>query len=263
MNKTTEALNLKEVNRRIDWLVNNMPFAPPRWATNALAELIEQKKALAEPVKQEPVKMMNSVGNTEAYLPGQQTSGFDIPLYAAPVDAKAIREALANARAEALAEPVSPADIKLPVDVTIGCGTIKAGCSLQTLLKRIEVINKTWVPKIQSALQHKRGCNYERIDQDQSECTCGVTEIREVLADHSGDANEMVAEPVKQEPVADKVLRLLEPFMPVDAKVIRAEALEEAAKVCDEEAKAWARLNAQDEEGFGAIQCAAAIRGLK
>ena len=52
----------------------------------------------SEPVKQEPVKMMNSVGNTEAYLPGQQTSGFDIPLYAAPVDAKAIRaEALEEA----------------------------------------------------------------------------------------------------------------------------------------------------------------------
>ena len=38
---------------------------------------------------------------------------------------------------------------------------------------------------------------------------------------------------------------------------------EACAKVCDEEAKSWARLNAQDEEGFGAIQCAAAIRGLK
>ena len=43
----------------------------------------------------------------------------------------------------------------------------------------------------------------------------------------------------------------------------REKALEEAAKVCEEEAKSWARLNAQDEEGFGAIQCAAAIRGLK
>lgn len=47
------------------------------------------------------------------------------------------------------------------------------------------------------------------------------------------------------------------------AAIVRAEALEEAAKVCEEEAKAWARLNAQDEEGYGAIQCAAAIRGLK
>ena len=44
-----------------------------------------EMEALTEPVKPEPVKMMNSVGNTEAYLPGQQTSGFDIPLYAAPV----------------------------------------------------------------------------------------------------------------------------------------------------------------------------------
>ena len=47
------------------------------------------------------------------------------------------------------------------------------------------------------------------------------------------------------------------------AALVRAKALEEAAKLCDEEAKAWARLNAQDEEGFGATQCAAAIRGLK
>lgn len=45
-----------------------------------------------------------------------------------------------------------PEDIKLPVDVTIGCGTIKAGCSLQTLLTRIEVINHTWAPKLAYAL---------------------------------------------------------------------------------------------------------------
>ena len=35
---------------------------------------------------------------------------------------------------------------------------------------------------------------------------------------------------------------------------------EACAKVCDEEAASWARLNAQDEEGYSAIQCAAAIR---
>ena len=35
---------------------------------------------------------------------------------------------------------------------------------------------------------------------------------------------------------------------------------EACAKVCEEEAASWARLNAQDEEGYGAIQCAAAIR---
>ena len=45
--------------------------------------------------------------------------------------------------------------------------------------------------------------------------------------------------------------------------IVRAAALEEAAQMCDEEAASWARLNAQDEEGFGAAQCAAAIRGLK
>lgn len=41
-------INLKEVNRRIDWMVKNMPFAPPAWATDALAELIERKKYLEE-----------------------------------------------------------------------------------------------------------------------------------------------------------------------------------------------------------------------
>lgn len=67
------------------------------------------------------------------------------------------------------------------------------------------------------------------------------------------------AEPVKQEPVADKVLRLLEPFMPVDAKAIRAEALEEAAKVCQKIFNDTAHWNHNRD----AIKCAAAIRGLK
>jgi hypothetical protein len=58
-------------------------------------------------------------------------------------------------------------------------------------------------------------------------------------------------------------LSMQEELFADNAKAIRAEALEEAAKVCDEEAKSWARLNAQDEEGYGASQCAAAIRGLK
>jgi hypothetical protein len=66
-------------------------------------------KMVAEPVKQEPVKMMNSAGNTEAYLPEQQTAGFTIPLYAAPVDAKAIRaEALEEAANKAW--DVAPSD---------------------------------------------------------------------------------------------------------------------------------------------------------
>ena len=76
----------------------------------------------------------------------------------------------------------------------------------------------------------------------------------EALADHSGDATEMVAEPVKQEPVAwwccvpgqDAILLFDEPSderyppkyksplyaAPVDAKAIRAEALEEAIAKC-------------------------------
>lgn len=41
-----------------------------------------------------------------------------------------------------------PEEIKLPVDVTIGCGTVKAGCTLQTLLTRIKIINETWEPKL-------------------------------------------------------------------------------------------------------------------
>ena len=129
---------------------------------------------------------------------------------------------------------LTPEEIKLPVDVVIGCGTVKAGCSLQTLLARIKVINETWIPKIQLALQHKRGCAYERIDQDPSECTCGVTEAKNLL-----NSNQ----PVKQEPVAWCVENpngnppvliygngaVLKPgdklyAAPVDAKAIQAEA---------------------------------------
>ena len=56
---------------------------------------------------------------------------------------------------------------------------------------------------------------------------------------------------------------------PVDAKVIRAEALEEAAKVCDEYEN---RLEGMRDSSYqaelagrqmGAFRCAAAIRGLK
>jgi hypothetical protein len=46
---------------------------------------------------------------------------------------------------------------------------------------------------------------------------------------------------------------------PVDAKAIRAEALEEAAKMCDETMKDTFQLHGKDV----AEKCAAAIRGLK
>jgi hypothetical protein len=48
----------------------------------------------------------------------------------------------------------------------------------------------------------------------------------------------------------------------VDAKAIRAETLEEAAKVCETEAKDWEQAYLWDEE-FAVKKCAAAIRGLK
>ena len=121
------------------------------------------REALAEQAEQEPVAWMNEERNTITW---NELYPNMTPLYAAPVRTKEL----------------APEEIKLPVDVVIGCGTIKAGCSLQTLLKKIEVINETWIPKMQSALQHKRGCAYERIDQDPSECTCGVTEARELFA---------------------------------------------------------------------------------
>lgn len=44
------------------------------------------------------------------------------------------------------------------------------------------------------------------------------------------------------------------------AALVAAHEREVCAKVCEEEAASWARLNAQDEEGYSAIQCAAAIR---
>ena len=39
-------LTIEEVNRRIDWMIKNMPFAPPPWATEELYKLIEKKKEL-------------------------------------------------------------------------------------------------------------------------------------------------------------------------------------------------------------------------
>ena len=46
---------------------------------------------------------------------------------------------------EALAQPQDPSTIILPVDVTIaGRGTIKAGCTLQTLLTKIAMFNEWW-----------------------------------------------------------------------------------------------------------------------
>ena len=96
-----------------------------------------------------------------------------------------------------------------------------------------------------------------------------------VLADQFPDATKMVAEHVKQEPVAywsndeqNIVVRydlikdqhLLFDYLPlyaapVDTKAIRAEALEEAAKVCEAN---------KNYRGLGVITIiAAAIRGLK
>ena len=39
-------LTIEEINRRIDWMIQNMPFAPPIWATDELHKLIEKKKEL-------------------------------------------------------------------------------------------------------------------------------------------------------------------------------------------------------------------------
>ena len=88
---------------------------------------------------------------------------------------------------------------------------------------------------------------------------------------------ESLAEPVKQEPVAwrynsngdwiykdRKVWDDAEPLYaaPVDAKAIRAEALEEAAKVCDFENHQLTGMR-MDNEAWAAKNCAAAIRSLK
>ena len=128
---------------------------------------------------------------------------------------------------------------------------------------------------------------------------CGKS-FDEALADHSGDANEMVAEPVwilpggglvgkaepvKQEPVA-WATKISKAFFnspangvfqvshlmrdeynvplyasPVDAKAIRAEALEEAAKLC-EEGTALTAFQSKDCYSY-ARNRAVAIRGLK
>jgi len=93
------------------------------------------------------------------------------------------------------------------------------------------------------------------------------------------------AEPVKQEPVAwahpnggylsDKYIKEFATGMekanyniplyaaPVDAKTIRAEALEEAAQECDKWASVKPFSDFSSGSAAGARNCAAAIRGLK
>ena len=95
----------------------------------------------------------------------------------------------------------------------------------------------------------------------------------------SPETGEFVfAEPVKQAPVDglaracnlagldyEDFLRIkayLPVAAPVDAKAIRAEALEEAAVVCDKVSLRFFK-DGDDLEQYGADQCAAAIRGLK
>ena len=53
-------------------------------------------------------------------------------------------------------------------------------------------------------------------------------------------------------------LKALEKLM----KTVRAEALEEAAKVCESEAKGFEQAHLWDEE-YAVKNCAAAIRGMK
>ena len=66
---------------------------------------------------------------------------------------------------------------------------------------------------------------------------------------------EALAEPVKQEPVLWGNDKFAPHERPVDAKAIRAEAFEEAAKVCENiEPPYWTETR---------NKCAAAIRGLK
>ena len=56
---------------------------------DCLARCKQSNLSMQEQAEQDPVKMMNSVGNTEAYMPDQQTAGFNIQLYAAPVSIEA------------------------------------------------------------------------------------------------------------------------------------------------------------------------------
>ena len=89
---------------------------------------------------------------------------------------------------------------------------------------------------------------------------------------------EALAEPVKQEPVAwlysgelywenpsEWARNEVMPFYaaPVDAKAIRAEALEEAAKVCNDKIRHGQVSECQHRYNFAYDDCAAAIRGLK
>ena len=60
-------------------------------------------------------------------------------------------------------------------------------------------------------------------DAEGDDCNCGADVLNAENDKAIAAIREALAEQEKQEPVADKVLRLLEPFMPVDAKAIREE----------------------------------------
>ena len=52
------------------------------------------------------------------------------------------------------------------------------------------------------ALAHKRSCAYKRIDQNPSECTCGVTEALTAMREALAGDNLSPTEQEEQEPVA-------------------------------------------------------------
>lgn len=108
-NKITEALKLAEEALKYGELYGGWPLDSR--CSDALAAI---RESLAEPVKQEPVAVVEITygREPECYVTGNID---DFPegvfkLYAAPLDAKAIQFALANTRAEALEEAAKVCD---------------------------------------------------------------------------------------------------------------------------------------------------------
>ena len=207
MNKTIEALKLAE-----EALVKANHFHDYEDALAAIREALADQFPDATKMMDEPVAMMNSVGNTEAYRrTEQQTKGFDIPLYAAPVQPVNTRSCSEYSEVE-YSEPVKSA--------------------IMTKQQIEELSKKMW-----DELQHIA------FEENTPKYWTYVV-------------NNTWRNIDEQQPPEDAYDEgTLEPLYaaPVDAKAIRAEALEEAAKVCDDESR-----YSNDAEC-----CAAAIRGLK
>ena len=241
MNKTTEALKLAE--EALSFYVEDFDCAADVIALaairEALAEPVQEhesrediaakemfggfSKAWAAPVKQEPVAWMNTAANVFAQHPeGASNFGCDIPLYAAPVSAKIQADCTL---AEHKCNPHPDAPHGFLRSASHSAGRYVCEC-------------EGWEPVKQEPVQRPQNCGT-------GYCSCIECTYEPVsIPDH------ITCPFCESDHVPDWLHDLK-----LDAKAIRAETLEEAAKVC----------RTAQAKGLQSIREAieAAIRGMK